>query len=179
MKEIQINKIVGVLTVKDVSDPLACNLYTMPYWKIKNLKLKIVSKILPRSVRICACNRDKYYWVYLQDQRNIHTCTKQLASKQCCVAWDVKVIMNLCACCNACLYWMIKRSGCTKTLPCTKKSLNLTTYHWLIKKHDSAMVIAKLVGQRGTNTSQNSDYFISADARHDYRVLVCSNKWEH
>lgn len=44
-----------VLTANDVFVPCTCSLYTMPYWKMMNLRLKIVSATLPPKVRICPC----------------------------------------------------------------------------------------------------------------------------
>lgn len=44
-------------TTSDVSFPVRCNLYTTPYWNMKNLTLKIVSNIRPLSVCICICKR--------------------------------------------------------------------------------------------------------------------------
>jgi len=42
-------------TVNEVSVPFMLSLYTMPYWKMKNLRLRMVSAILEPKLLIWAC----------------------------------------------------------------------------------------------------------------------------
>lgn len=59
-------------TASDVSFPVRCRLYTMPYWNIKNLKLKIVSNIRPLNVFICTWRRRSPY----ETNQKSTTCNK-------------------------------------------------------------------------------------------------------